>query len=178
MNCSTPGFPVFHYLPELAQTHVHRVGDAMQSSHPLSSPSLPAFNLSQHPDLFQWGGSLHQGQSIGVSASPSVLPMNIQEWFPLEFTGSISLQSNGLSRVFCGTTIQNRQFFGVHILYGPTLTTVHDYLLSFLKNTLRISALPSLYNFCLQLISSCFYGYHTLLNSRKQSKSMKVNFVL
>ena len=53
MDCSTPGFPVHHQLPELAQTHVHRVGDAIQLSHPLSSPSPPAFNLSQYPGLFQ-----------------------------------------------------------------------------------------------------------------------------
>jgi len=53
MDCSTPGFPVHHQLPELAQTHVHRVGDAIQPSHPLSSPSPPALNLSQHQDLFQ-----------------------------------------------------------------------------------------------------------------------------
>ena len=52
MDCSTPGFPVHHQLPELAQTHVHRVGDAIQSSHPLSSPSPPAFNLSPHEGLF------------------------------------------------------------------------------------------------------------------------------
>ena len=51
--CSMPGFPVHHQLPELAQTHVHQVGDAIQPSHPLSSPSLPAFNLSQHQGLFQ-----------------------------------------------------------------------------------------------------------------------------
>ena len=59
MDC-TPGFPVHHQLPELAQAHVHRVGDAIQPSHPLSSPSLPAFNLSQHQCLFQWVSSLHQ----------------------------------------------------------------------------------------------------------------------
>jgi len=53
MDCSTPGFRVHHQLPELAQTHVHRVGDAIQPSHPLSSPSPPAFNLSQHQGLFQ-----------------------------------------------------------------------------------------------------------------------------
>ena len=52
MECSVPGFPVLHYLPEFSQTHVHQVGDAMQPSHPLSTPSLPAFNLSQHPGLF------------------------------------------------------------------------------------------------------------------------------
>ena len=53
MDCSMPGFPVHHQLPELTQTHVHRVGDAIQPSHPLSSPSPPAFNLSQHQGLFQ-----------------------------------------------------------------------------------------------------------------------------
>ena len=52
MDCSTPGFPVHHQLPELAQTHVHRVGDAIQPSHPLLTPSPPAFNLSQQQGLF------------------------------------------------------------------------------------------------------------------------------
>ena len=60
MNCSMPGFAVHHQLPELAQTHVHRVGDAIQPSHPVLSPSLPAFSLSQHQGLFQWVSSSHQ----------------------------------------------------------------------------------------------------------------------
>ena len=60
MDCSTPGFPVLHQLPELAQTHVHQVNDVIQSSHPLSSPSPPALSLSQHQGLFQWVSSLHQ----------------------------------------------------------------------------------------------------------------------
>ena len=60
MDCSTPGFPVHHQLPEPTQTHVHWVGDAIQPSHPLSSPSPPVFNLSQHQGLFQWVGSSHQ----------------------------------------------------------------------------------------------------------------------
>ena len=117
MDCSMPGIPVLHQLLELAQTHVHWVGDALQPSHPLLSPSPPAFNLSQHQGLFQWRrkweptpvflpGESHErgawqatvhgvqrvghylatrerdrvlhirGQSIGVSASASVLPMN------------------------------------------------------------------------------------------------------
>ena len=59
MNGSMPGFPVYHQLPELAQTHVHPIGDAIQPSHPLSSPSPPAFNLSQHQGLFQWVSCLH-----------------------------------------------------------------------------------------------------------------------
>ena len=60
MDCSTPGLPVHHQLPELAQSYVHRVGDTIQPSHPLSSPSPPAFNLSQHQGLFQWVSSSHQ----------------------------------------------------------------------------------------------------------------------
>ena len=64
MDCSTPGFPVHHQLPDLAQTHVHQVGDAIQPSHPLSSPSLPALNLYQHQGLFQWVTSSHQVAKI------------------------------------------------------------------------------------------------------------------
>ena len=60
MGCSMPGFPVHHQLPELAQTHVHRVSDTIQPSYPLSSPSPPAFSLSQHQGLFQWVSFLHQ----------------------------------------------------------------------------------------------------------------------
>ena len=60
MNHSTPGLPVHHQLPEFTQTHVHLVGDAIQPSHPPSSPFLPAFKLSQHQDLFKWVSSLHQ----------------------------------------------------------------------------------------------------------------------
>ena len=61
VDCSTPGFPVLHYLLEFSRTHVHWVGDAIQPSHSLSSPSPPAFNLSQHHCLFKWVGSSHQG---------------------------------------------------------------------------------------------------------------------
>ena len=74
-----PQVPVHHQLPELAQTQVHRVGDAIQPSHPLSSLSPPAFNLSQHPGVFKCQLFASGGQSIGVSALTSVLPMNIQD---------------------------------------------------------------------------------------------------
>ena len=60
IDCSIPGLPVHHQLPEFAQTHVHWVGDAIQLSHPLSSPSPPTFNLSKHQGLFQWVSSSHQ----------------------------------------------------------------------------------------------------------------------
>ena len=115
-NDSTTGFPVRHQLPESTQTHVHRVSDAIQPSHPLLSPSPPApqslpasgsFPMSQ---LFVSGG-----QSTGLSASTSVLPMNTQDWSPLGWTDWISLQSKGLSRVFSNTTVQKHQFFGAQL---------------------------------------------------------------
>ena len=96
MNCSLPGFSVLHYHQEFAQTHIHWVSDAIQPSHPLS-PSSPAVNFPQHQVLFQWVGSWHQvARVIGASASASVLPMNVQGWFPLGLTGLI-LHCKGLS---------------------------------------------------------------------------------
>ena len=86
-DCSTPGFPVHHQFLELAQTHIHRVSDAIQPSHPLSSPFPPASGSFQMSQLSASGS-----QSIGVSASTSVLPMNTQDWSPLGWTGCISLQ--------------------------------------------------------------------------------------
>ena len=71
---------------ELTQTHAHWVSDVIQQPHPLSTPSSPGFSLSQLQGLFQWVGSSHQVQSIGASASASVVPMNIQSWFPLGLT--------------------------------------------------------------------------------------------
>ena len=105
MNRRTPGLPVHHQLLETTQTHVHRVGDAIQPFHSLSPPfsscpqSLPASGSFPMSQLFTWGG-----QSTRVSASASVLPMNTQDWSPLGWTGWISLQSKGLSRVFSNTT--------------------------------------------------------------------------
>ena len=155
MDCSMPGFSVLHHLPELAQTHVPWISDAIQPSHPRSSPSPPAFSLSHSIVFFYFIalfitktflsllsilGTLHSqgsfpmsqfftsgGQSIGASASTSVLPMNIQDWFPLGWTGLISLLSKGLSRAFSHTTVQKHQFFALNFFYGPTLTSIHDY---------------------------------------------------
>ena len=113
MNCSMPGLPVHHKLPEFTQIHVHRVSDAIHtipssvvpfSSCLLSFPASGSFQISQ----FIASG----GQSIGVSPLASVLPKNTQDWSPLEWTGWISLQSKGLSRVFSTTTVQKHQFFG------------------------------------------------------------------
>ena len=108
MNRSTPGLPVHHQLPEFTQTRVHQVSDVIQPSHPLVIPfsscpqSLPASGSFPMSQLFAWGG-----QSIGVSASTLVLPMYTQDWSPLGWTGWISLQSKGLSRVFFNTTVSS-----------------------------------------------------------------------
>ena len=115
MDHNTPDFPVHHQLPEFTKTHVHWVADAIQPSYPLSSSSPP-------PQSFQASGSLQMshlfesgGQSIGVSVSTSVLPKNTQDWSSLGWTGSIFLQSKGLSRVFSNTTVQKHQFLGAQL---------------------------------------------------------------
>ena len=127
MNRSMPGLPVHHQLPELTQTHVHWVGDAIQpisyyvipfSSCPQSFPASGSFPMSQ---LLASGG-----QSIGVSASKSALPMNTQDWSPLGWTGWISLQSKGLSTVFSNTIVQKHQFFGTQ-LSSQSNTHIHTW---------------------------------------------------
>ena len=121
MGCSNSGFPVLH--SELAQTHMHWVGDAIQPSHPLSSPSPLALNLSQHQGLFKWVSSSRQ--------VTKVLELQLQhqsfQWifrfgFSLGLTGLISLMSKGLSRVFSSTSskasvLQSSAFFIVRLSY-------------------------------------------------------------
>ena len=138
MDCSTSGLPVHHQLLEFAQTHVHWVGD----NHPTISSSLIPF--SSHLQSFPAKGSFHMsqfftsgGQSIGVSPSASVLPMNTQDWSPLGWT---SLQSRGLSRVFSNTAVQRHQFFSAQLalwsksaltLYFWEFHLIHGHLLLF-----------------------------------------------
>ena len=114
-DCSTPDLPVHHQLPEVTQTHVHRVGDAIQPSHLLLAPSSPAFNLSQHQGLFQWVTSSHQ--------VAKVLELQLQhqsfQWiFRTDFLWDWlvgSLQFKGRSRVFSNITVQKHQFFGTQL---------------------------------------------------------------
>ena len=125
MNRSTPSFSVLHYLPEFVQTHVNCVADVIQPSHTLP----PTF--SSCPQSFTASGSspvswvfTSGGQNIGVSASAWVIPMNIQDWFPLGLTVLISLLSKGL--------LQDPQFECINssalsFLYGPTLIYIHAY---------------------------------------------------
>ena len=128
MDYSTPGLPVHHQLPEFTQTHVHWVGDAIQPSHPLSSPSPPAFNLSQHQSLFKWVSYLHQWPkywsfsfNIGPSNEYSGLVSFRMDWLDLlalqgTFKSLLQHHSSKASILQCSA------FF-----ISPTLTSIHDY---------------------------------------------------
>ena len=127
MDCSTPGFPVYHQFPELTQTHV-RVGDAIQPSHLLLSlfllpsifPSIRVF--SKESVLYiRWP----KYWSFNFNISP---PMNTQDWSPLGWIGWISLQSKGLSRVFSNTAVQKHLFFGTQ-LSSQSNSHIHTWLL-------------------------------------------------
>ena len=117
MDCNTPGFPVHHQLPLKVQLKLMSIKSVMPSNHliichpllllPSVFPSIRVFSMGQ---FFVSGG-----QIIGVSASASVLPMNIQDCYPLGWTDWISLQSKGLSIVFSNTTVQKHQFFSTQI---------------------------------------------------------------
>ena len=108
MGCSMPGFSVLRYLPEFTQTHVHWVGPCCLTISSSVSPFSCCLQTFSAPESFPKSWLFASGgQSIGASVSASVLPMNIQGWFPLGLTGLISLQSKGLSRVFSSTTIGN-----------------------------------------------------------------------
>ena len=115
MNRSTPHLLVHHQLLEFTRTHTHWVGDAIQPSHPLSSPSPPAPNPSQHQSLFQWVNSASGGQSTGVSALASFLPKNTSGLISFSMEWWISLQPKGLSRIFSNITVEEPQFFSAQL---------------------------------------------------------------
>ena len=115
MDCSTPGLPVHHQFLEFTQTHVHWVSDAIQQSHPLCPPLLspwifPSIRVFSNESALcsRWP----KYWSFSFNISPS---MNTQDWSPSGWTGWISLQSKGLSRVFSNTTVQKHQFFGAQL---------------------------------------------------------------
>ena len=115
IDCSTPGFPVHHQLPELTQTHVHRVSDAIWPSHPLSSSSPPAPNPSGIR-VYSNESTLHMRWPKYWSFSLSISPSNEHPGLiSFRMTGWISLQSKGLSRVFSNTTVQKHQYFGAQL---------------------------------------------------------------
>ena len=124
MNRSTPGFLVHHQLLEFTQTHVHRVGDALQPSHSLSSPSPPAPNPSKHQSLFQWV-NFPQRWPKYWSFSFSIIPSK-------ETTGLISFRMDWLELLAVQGTLKSiLQHYSskVSILYSPNLTSIHDWLL-------------------------------------------------
>ena len=128
MNCSTPGLPVHHQLPEFTHTHVHRVSDAIQPSHPLSSPSPPAPNPSQHQRFFQWVNSSHE--------VTKVLEFQLQH-HSFQRTPRADLLQNGLVGSPCSPRDSQEssptpQFKSINslvfsFLHSPTLTSIHDY---------------------------------------------------
>ena len=126
MDWSTPGFPVHHQLPELAQTHVRRVSDAIQPSHPVipfsclqSFPESRSFLITR---LFTSGS-----QSIRASASASVFPVNIQVWFPLGLTGLISLLLRDSQESYPTPQFESISSLVLGFLYGSTITFIHNY---------------------------------------------------
>ena len=126
MNRSTPGLPVYHQLPEFTQTHVHRVSDAIQPSHPLSSPSPPAPNPSQHQSLFQWVNSLHEVAKV----------LEFQLWHHSSQRNPRADLQNGLVGSPCSPRDSQEssptpQFKSINssalsFLHSPTLTSIHD----------------------------------------------------
>ena len=129
MDCSMLGFPVHHQLTPGTCSNSCPSG---RWCHTTISSSVVPFSsfLQTFPALGSFPKSRFfrsVGQSIGFSASTSVFPMNIPDWFPLGLTNWISLQSKGPSKVFSNTTVQKHQFFALSFLYSPTLTSIHDY---------------------------------------------------
>ena len=121
MDWSMQGFPVLHCLPEFAQINVYSVRNTIQ-------PSYPVVSSTSCPESFPSSGSFPRnrlfasgGQRICVSASASVLTMNIQSWFPLGLTGLISLRYKGLSRLFSSTTYGSVNSLALNHFYGPTV---------------------------------------------------------
>ena len=128
MNHSTPGLPVHHQLPKFTQTHVHWVGDAIQPSHPLSSPSPPALNLSQHRGVFQWVSSSHQ--------VTKVLEFQLQhrpfQWifrtdFLLDWLVGSPCSPRDSQESSPTPQFKNINSSVLSFLYSPTLTSIHDY---------------------------------------------------
>ena len=130
MDCSTPGLPIHRKLPEFTQTHVHWVSDAIQPSHPLLSPSPPAFSLSQHQGLFKWVSSSDQvAKVLELQLQHPVLPMNIQDWFPLGLTDWFDLLAvQGTLKSLLQHRSSKASILALSFLYSPTLN-IHTWKL-------------------------------------------------
>ena len=129
MDCSTPGSSVLHYLPEFAETHVHWVGDTIQPSHPLLSPSpllLPQSFPGSGSFIVSWLFTSGD-QSIGASALAPVLPMSIQGWFPLGLTVWSSRCPRDSQESSPAPQFETISSLALSLLYGSTLTSLYDY---------------------------------------------------
>ena len=128
LDCSTPGLPVHRQLPEFTQTHIHWVGDAIQPSHALSSPSLPAFNLSQHQALFKWVSSSHQ---VAKLLELQFQHQSFQRIFRIYFLWNWLVWSTCSPRDSQESSptpqFKSINSLALSFLYGPTLTSTHDY---------------------------------------------------
>ena len=128
MDCSTPGLPVHHQLPELAQTHVHRVSDAIQLSHPLLSPSPPYFNLFQHQGLFQWVSSSHQ---VAKALEFQLQHQSFQRIFRTDFLWNRLVGSPCILRdsqeSFPTPQFKSINSSALSFLSSPTLISIHDH---------------------------------------------------
>ena len=127
INCSLLGFPVLHYLPEFAQTHVRWISDAIQPSHLLLPPCPFAFNLSHHQDFSVSQLFASGSQSIGASVSASVLPMNIQDCFPLGLTVWSPCSSRDSQESSPATQFKSSNSLALCLLYGSTHKSIHGY---------------------------------------------------
>ena len=148
MDCTTPGLPVHHQLPEVAQTHVHQVGDSIQPSHPLSSPSPPAFNLSQHQGVFQWVGSSQQvAKVLELQLSPSseysvLISFSIDRFDLLAVQGTfkslLQHHSSKASILWCSAVfiVQLTSYMTTGKTIDLTLRTFLGKVMYFLFNTL------------------------------------------
>ena len=188
MGCSTPRFPVLHHLPEFTQTHVHQVSDAIQPSHPLSPPSPPVFNLSQHQGLFQWVSSSHQvAKVLELQISPSSeysrLISFMIDWFDLVIQGTLE---NLLQHHSSKTSIlQHSAFFMVHLSHphmiaektiGLTIQTFVSKVLSLIFNVLSRFFIPFLPRSKCFLISRLQLP-STVILAPKKIKSVAVSLI-
>ena len=174
MNHSMPGLPVYHQLPESTKTHVHWVGDAIQPSHPLSYPSPPALNLSQHQDLFKWVSSSYQVAKVLEFQLKHQSFQWTQDWSPLGWTGWISLQSKG-----CSSLLQHHSSKASILLHSGffIVQLSHPYMTTGKKNialtrwTFVDKGISLLFNTLSRLVLTFLPRSKCLLNSCLQSPS-------
>ena len=177
MNHSTPGLPVHHQLPESTQTHIHRVGDVIQPSHPLSSPSPPALNLSQHQDLFQWVSSSHEVArywSVSFNISPSSehpelisFRMDCLDLLAVQETLKSLLQHHSSK----ASILQRSVFFTVQLSH-PYMTTGKNIALT--RQTFLGKVMSLLFNMLSRLVITFLPRSKCLLISWLQSPSAMI----